>query len=211
MGEKGGIMWEMTTIGEAIRKERLAHQETQQQLAHAINVSRDAVAAWERNRSKPGVEEVKAIARHYAMTVDALVDQEAIHPEPARRVPILGRIPAGAPLLLVEEEAEYILLPARTLPQGDVYVLTVVGDSMCGDKVRICDGDLAVIQRDAEIVNDGIYAVQIDSEEVTLKRINIFNDWITLLPENPAYRPSVHHMDEVRILGKLLYTMQEWR
>jgi repressor LexA len=69
---------------------------------------------------------------------------------------------------------------------------------------RIFDGDIVYIRQQPQVENGEIAAVLIDNE-ATLKRVHIYEDHISLSPENPQYRPLVFWGDEmkdVHILGK---------
>ena len=69
---------------------------------------------------------------------------------------------------------------------------------------RIFDGDIVYIRQQDTVESGEIAAVLIDSE-ATLKRVRLFDDHISLEPENPQYRPIVlwgEEMNTVRILGK---------
>lgn len=69
---------------------------------------------------------------------------------------------------------------------------------------RIFNGDIVYIRQQDTVENGEIAAVLI-GDEATLKRVRLFDDHISLEPENPQYRPMVlwgEEMNAVRILGK---------
>ena len=69
---------------------------------------------------------------------------------------------------------------------------------------RIFDGDIVYIRQQPSVENGEIAAVLIDGE-ATLKRVRLFDDHVSLEPENPMYKPLVYWGDEmsaVHILGK---------
>lgn len=113
--------------------------------------------------------------------------------------PRLGTIACGTPILAVENIDEYDMVPEDVHCD---FTLKCKGDSMIN--ARIYDGDIVYIRRQDTIENGEIAAVLID-EEATLKRIRLFDDHISLDPENPLYRPLVYwgeEMNAVHILGK---------
>ena len=82
------------------------------------------------------------------------------------------------------------------------FALTCKGDSMIN--ARIFDGDIVYIRQQDTVENGEIAAVLIDGE-ATLKRVQLYEDHISLEPENPQYRPLVYwceEMNTIRILGK---------
>ena len=116
-----------------------------------------------------------------------------------RKIPLLGTIACGEPILATENIEDYVAIP-KELP-GD-FALTCKGDSMIN--ARIFDGDIVYIRQQNTIENGEIAAVLIDGE-ATLKRVRLFDDHISLEPENPLYKPLVYwgeEMNLVRILGK---------
>lgn len=116
-----------------------------------------------------------------------------------RKIPLLGTIACGEPILAVENIDEYISIPKDLA--GD-FALTCKGDSMIN--ARIFDGDIVYIRQQDTVENGEIAAALIDNE-ATLKRVRLFNDHIVLEPENPMYKPLSYWGEElntVRILGK---------
>ena len=116
-----------------------------------------------------------------------------------RKIPLIGSIACGAPILAEEHIEEYIDIPKHI--HAD-FALTCKGDSMIN--ARIFDGDTVYIRQQDTVENGEIAAVLIDGE-ATLKRIQLYEDHISLEPENPQYRPLVYwneEMNTIRILGK---------
>lgn len=116
-----------------------------------------------------------------------------------RKIPLVGTIACGEPILAEENIEEYISIPKHI--KAD-FALTCKGDSMIN--ARIFDGDVVYIRQQDTVENGEIAAVLIDNE-ATLKRVRLFDDHISLEPENPMYKPFVYwneEMNSVRILGK---------
>ena len=114
-----------------------------------------------------------------------------------RRVPLLGTIAAGAPILAEEELA---VADCEAGIHCD-FALRVKGDSMVG--ARIYDGDLVFIRRQDDVADGQIAAVVID-DEATLKRVYHVKNGLQLLSENPKYPPMMFTLNEcgaIRILG----------
>ena len=115
-----------------------------------------------------------------------------------RKIPLVGTIACGEPILAEENIEEYISIPKHI--KAD-FALTCKGDSMIN--ARIFDGDIVYIRQQDTLENGEIAAVLIDNE-ATLKRVRLFDDHISLEPENPMYKPFVYwneEMNNVRILG----------
>ncbi len=118
-----------------------------------------------------------------------------------RRIPIVGRIAAGAPILAEEHVEDWIAIGDEIYPRGELFALRVSGDSMV--KVGVNSGDLAVIRRQPCVENGEIGAVSVNGE-VTLKRVLIQRDGVLLKAENDAVaniRIKGAPGSEIRVLG----------
>lgn len=133
-----------------------------------------------------------------------------LQPMPStHKVPRLGRIACGAPLLAEEHIETYDSVPDYV--QCD-FTLTCKGDSMIN--ARIFDGDLVCIRQQPEVESGEIAAVMVGEDEATLKRVRIYDDHITLEAENPMYKPMVFwgdEMSQIRIIGKATHFISSVR
>ncbi len=166
---------------------------------------------YEKSEREPNSETLIAIANFYETTVDYLVGNSNVQtkgmqlpsniiPMPEmRKIPLLGTIACGDPILAVENIEDNVDIPEHI--HAD-FALRCTGDSMIN--ARIFDGDIVYIRQQDTVNNGEIAAVLID-DEATLKRVVLYPDHISLEPENPQYRPRVfwnEEMNNVRILGK---------
>ena len=114
------------------------------------------------------------------------------------RIPIVGPIAAGTPILATENIDSYLLLGQEY--KAD-FALSIRGDSMIDAGIN--DGDLALIIKDKPIINGDIYAVLVDGD-ATLKKVYKNDDYLTLQPCNSKYEPLVvKEEDNPYIVGKL--------
>ena len=116
------------------------------------------------------------------------------------RVPILGRIACGNPILAEENYEGYTYLPADV--RAD-FALKCKGDSMI--EANIFDGDMVFIRIQPTVENGEIAAVLID-DEATLKRINFDGTTLVLYPANSTLSPTYYtgeELENVRIIGKM--------
>ncbi len=115
------------------------------------------------------------------------------------KVPLLGDIACGDPILAVENIEGEVDVPEHI--RAD-FALRCKGDSMIN--ARIFDGDIVYIRQQRTVENGQIAAVRMD-ESATLKRVKRYDDHIVLEPANPMYEPLVfwhEKMNEVDIIGK---------
>lgn len=116
-----------------------------------------------------------------------------------RKIPLLGTIACGEPILAAENLEGDVEIPDHI--HAD-FALRCKGDSMIN--ARIFDGDVVYIRQQGTVEDGEIAAVLID-DEATLKRVRLFPDHVSLEPENPKFKPLVFWNEDaatVRILGK---------
>ena len=134
--------------------------------------------------------------------------EKPVAAEPAElpKLPLLGQIAAGGPLLAEQNVEDEIAVP-ETL-HGD-FLLRVKGDSMI--EAGILEGDVVVVQRAQDARNGEIVvALAGDDEtadEATVKRFFRENGRVRLQPENSALEPI--YADYVQILGKVVGVFRE--
>ena len=131
--------------------------------------------------------------------------------EPAPRLPLLGRIAAGAPLLAAEQVEDEIAVP-EPLGRGADFLLTVHGDSMV--EAGILDGDTLVVRRQQDARDGDIVVALVGddeaAEEATVKTFHREPDGrVRLQPENSALEPI--YADHVQVLGKVVGVFRSLR
>lgn len=153
----------------------------------------------------PKTATIEKIAMKYGVNPAWLMGTEGqpkflIGDVPPKKLPIIGVIAAGQPILALENTIGYEYVPSNI--RSD-FVLKVKGDSMIN--ARINDGDYVFIRQQSEVENGEIAVVMIDNEEATLKRVYKYNGTVVLKPENPNYKEIVFDkkgFKTVSILGK---------
>jgi repressor LexA len=131
-----------------------------------------------------------------------LVGREKPESSPAEvdRLPLVGQIAAGGPLLAEHNVEDHVAVP-ETL-RGD-FLLRVKGESMIN--AGILDGDIVVVQRSQDARNGEIVvALAGDDEsadEATVKRFFRENGRVRLQPENDALEPI--YAPHVQVLGRV--------
>lgn len=115
------------------------------------------------------------------------------------KVPLLGSVAAGKPLLSEENLDGYVNLTEPFVRPGKSYfALRVRGESMIN--AGILDGDLAVVEQASNAI-DGQIIVAVIDDAITLKRYYREPERIRLQPENPNFQPI--YCTDVRIVGIL--------
>jgi repressor LexA len=168
--------------------------------AHLANLERAGLLR--RDPTKPRALEL--IGRERAEPRAAAA---AAVPDDGVRLPLVGEIAAGSPLLAEQNIEDYLVMPRQA--KGD-FLLRVRGESMIG--AGILDGDLVIVQRTPDARNGEIVvALAGDDEsadEATVKTFYVDDGWrIRLQPENPAL--EAQYPAHVEILGRVVGVFRE--
>jgi len=166
--------------------------------AHLANLERAGLLR--RDPTKPRALELLGRERREA------APQESDERADVARLPLLGQIAAGGPLLAEQNIEDYVPMPAST--KGD-FVLRVKGESMID--AGILDGDLVIVQRTQDARNgDIVVALAGDDEsadEATVKTFYRERDRVRLQPENASLEPI--YAGHVQILGRVVGVFRE--
>ena len=120
-------------------------------------------------------------------------------PAEFNRIPLVGTITAGQPILATQSYDDVFYMPVNLFKGEDLFMLTVSGESMID--AGIFDGDKIVLRRQNTAVNGEIIAALVD-DSATVKRFYKEDGQIRLQPENPTMQPM--YFKSVDILGKVV-------
>ena len=129
------------------------------------------------------------------------VEQAPRETQSTVKIPVLGRVAAGIPVLAAENCEGYIDFPVEPHHKKDhkeLYGLRVEGESMIG--AGIMNGDIVIVQKE-HVAENGDIVVALVGEEATVKRFYKENGHYRLQPENDTMAPII--VDEVYILGRV--------
>lgn len=185
----------------------------QEDVGRAFGLGKSTISEWETGKRSPDIELIHDLALMlntsvaYLLGIDeSSADNGYCLPEnvqpiselPMHRVPMIGEIAAGQPILC-EQDYETVV-PG---PMGADFALTVRGDSM---EPTYITGDIVYL-RQQDDVDDGQVAAVIIDDEATLKHVYHIPNGLMLVADNKAYPPRVVTMpdyDNIRILGLVI-------
>lgn len=198
-------------IGRRIENRRKELGFTLDDIAQEIGVAKSTIQRYEKGTiEKIKLPVIEAIARVISVNLAWLCGKSDImEPEnnqtlnyklpanvqylnPMGRVPLVGKIACGTPILAEQNIEEYIDLPHHI--RAD-FALTCEGDSMIN--LGIQEGDVVYIRQQEEVENGQVAAVRVGDEEATLKRFYFDGEMLQLVPENSRYRPLVFTGDDI--------------
>lgn len=154
------------------------------------------------------LEEKGAIQKDAGKSRTLRVDNGSAPSSSTVRVPILGKVAAGMPILAVENYDGYIDFPrpSSRMTSNDLFALKVQGESMI--EAGILDGDTIIVEK-ANTANDGDIIVALVEDEATVKTFYRDGNRFRLQPENSTMKPI--YVDELIVLGKLVASMRFYR
>ena len=132
-------------------------------------------------------------------TIEIIDDSFNLTRREVVNVPLVGTVAAGLPLLAEENIENYFPIPVEMLPNKEVFMLRVKGDSMI--EAGIYDGDQVIVERSATAAN-GEKVVALVEDSATVKTFYKEKGHYRLQPENSSMEPII--VDEVTILGKAI-------
>lgn len=210
------------TLGERIKLRRKELGLTQVQLGEMVHKSSQVVSNWERGYTTAmSPEDLQNIAQALNVNISELMDNPALAQPPAQkvtrytyRIPVVGRVAAGQPILAQEEIIDYEYIDERLHRGGDQYFgLIVKGSSM---EPTIHDGDTIIVRVQKSVENGQIAVVLVDGEDATVKEVKETEDGLTLIGHNVAvYAPHFYSREEVerlpvRIIGRVIQSISKF-
>lgn len=214
------------SVGKLIYDRRTELGITQKEVADFVGVSEATVSRWESghidNMRRDRIAALSKILRMSPLAIMGIDDTDLSTRLPnmisidARtfRVPIVGRVAAGRPIVADEEIIGYEYIDNKYSKDGHEYFgLRIVGKSM---EPTIMDGDIVIVRRQNYVENGEIAIVLIDGEEATAKEIKESADGITLIGHNAAvYTPHFYSAQEVKnlpvqIIGRVVQSIRKF-
>ena len=204
-------------LGDIIKQYRSEHNISQRDFAKKCELSHTYIAALEKKidarsgkKIAPTVDAVKNISKGLNMPLQELlniIDDEQefiVNQNKSIRIPVLGSIPAGIPMEMIEDIVDWEDISEEMLKGGKQYfALKIKGDSMFPEYLNV-DVIIVLKQDDCESGQDCVVAV--NGDDATFKRVFKTDNGITLQPLNNSYMPMFYSNDDVlnkpvKILG----------
>lgn len=132
-------------------------------------------------------------------TIEILDDDFALTRREVVNVPLVGTVAAGLPLLAQENIEDYMPIPVEMLPNREVFMLKVKGDSMI--EAGIFNNDRVLVER-LSTAKNGDMVVALVEDSATVKTFYKENGHYRLQPQNSSMEPII--VDEIQILGKVI-------
>ena len=135
--------------------------------------------------------------------IEILDDQFNLTRREMVQVPIIGQVAAGQPILAQENIEDYFPFPADQMPNKQLFLLRVKGESMIN--AGILDGDYVLVEQEVTASN-GDMVVALIEDGATVKTFYKEEGVFRLQPENDFMDPII--VREVSIMGKVIGVMR---
>lgn len=205
-------------MGDRIKELRLYHGMTQEELGQKIGVQKSAIRKYEKgeviNIKRSTIETLSRIfnvSPSYLMCLDDAstntkedrLDTKAIE---VVKVPVLGKISAGVPILAEESFEGYALAPTTQIKSDKEYFyLKVQGDSM---NLKFSEGSIVLVEKTEILENGDIGIVAVNGYEATIKKYRREGNLVILEPmsTNPQHTVQIYDVSKVpiHVLGKAI-------
>lgn len=207
------------SVGNRIRQRRLELGLSGEEVGKMLGVNKTTVYRYEKGEiDKMPIEVVEKLSVALRTTPDIIMGWNTDVSTPTNlvpinrasivRIPILGTIKCGQPILAEDNITGYREELSDRLPSGNLFYLRSQGDSMLP---TIPEGSLVLIREQPTVEYGEVAAVLVNGDtEATLKRVKKQGDIVMLIADNPDYPPYIITDDNpARIIGKAVLVSTE--
>lgn len=193
---------------------------SQDDIGKIVNKGNTTISNWEKGIRSPDAVDLALLANYFSISVDDLINKDlrfkdnnleniSLQKEVVK-IPVLGTIPAGIPIEMIEDIIGYEEIPKDWLRGGNKYFgLKIKGDSM---SPKYLDGDTVIFKQSPTCDNGDECALTINNYEATFKKVLRHEQGITIQPLNPLYEIKLYSNEEIENLPiKILGIAKELR
>ncbi|MBO4848713.1 MAG: transcriptional repressor LexA [Clostridia bacterium] len=179
---------------------------------HLTNLQKEGFVDFDRNlqRTVRLTENIPASSKAFKKNAAAEKERKKLSAASAR-IPLVGKVAAGIPILAFDERTDSYTLPREILRSAEpeeTFLLTIDGESMID--AGILTGDLIIVTRSFESRDGDIVVARINGETATVKRIFREGRNVRLQPENSAMDPIIVPGEDVELVGKVIGLLRSY-
>ena len=164
------------------------HKTTVYRVSKDTKISASTLTDWKHGRSAPKADKLKKIADYFGVGINYFLDESpaaSFSPYRGVRIPIIGEIRAGSPIITEETLIGYDF--AEVSDADDYFFLTIRGDSM--KNIGMLEGSLVLFKKQPFAENGDVVACLVGGDSATVKRFYKDKKGVRLVPENEEYSP----------------------
>lgn len=179
---------------------------TQASVIRDLGIPEATVRSWFNGEKYPRLDKIQMLSDYFNVPRSRITEEQTDsigRISSLVKIPILGTITCGEPILAEENLEGYREEIADILPTGELFYLKTKGDSMVP---TVPENSFVLIRKQPTVEDGEIAAVLVNGdEEATLKRVKHQGNVVMLLADNSAYAPYVITPDNpARIIGKAM-------
>ena len=198
-------------MSQPLKERRKQLKMTLEEVAEIVGVGRSTVRKWENgdieNIGRSNIVKLAKALRVTPYYIMGIEEEDVGIVTPTINIPVVNSVSAGMPTYNETDVIDYISVMNTSIKNDKEYFgLIVSGDSM---DLEFKDGDIVVVEKDAQVENGEIAVVAVNGYDATVKRIKRDYDRniIMLIPEstNREHETQIYSMnDDVHIIGKVV-------
>lgn len=179
----------------------------QTDIARELEIPLMTMSNWVMAKTYPRADKIQLMADYFNIRRSDLTEERFVNGSEitsnAIKIPIIGQIACGLPILAEENFNDFRYEFPEHLPSGTLFYLEAKGNSM---EPTIPDGSYVLIREQQNVEYGEIAAVLVNGDtEATLKRVKHQGETILLMPDNPNYEPYIVTPENpARIIGKAI-------
>lgn len=204
-------------VGKRLKQARELRHITLEDAGKKVDVHKSTVLRWENGETeKIKLPVIEILANYYnvnpvwLMGYDVPIEKQESNVFPIadipKKVPVIGRISAGLPILATENIEGYEFAPSSQIKEGYTYFyLRVQGDSM---NLKFNEGDIVLVQKQDDLENNEIGVILVNGFDATVKKYRKENNLVILEPmsTNPENTVQIYNPKDtpIKIIGKVI-------
>lgn len=206
-------------VGARLKQARELNHITLEEAGKKVDVHKSTVLRWENGETeKIKLPVIQILAKYYnvnpvwLMGYDVPMKENTIESnvfpisDTPKKIPIVGKISAGLPILATENIEGYEFAPSSQIKEGFTYFyLRVQGDSM---NLKFNEGDIVLVQKQDTLENDEIGVILVNGFDATVKKYKSENGLVILEPmsTNPENTVQIYNPKDIqiKIIGKVI-------
>lgn len=207
---------------ESLRQIRTIKNKTQKDIAEVLGISRPMYSAYEQGRFQLSNDKLELLAEYYDVPLDVISGKvdikntfkniETVEKETVT-IPIVGHIRAGYDAIAQQNIEGYMEIEesiSKRFP--GCFALNVYGNSM---EPEIHNGDKVIVQPTTNVKSGDVAIVSLNGDEATIKRVQIDENGITIIPRNPKYKSITYTPEQVEglpvtICGRVIQVRHDY-
>ena len=173
------------------------NNEDRHDVCRALNIKYTTFTDWVNAKTYPRIDKIELMALHWGISKADLVEPRGAfdnHGTRGVRIPVVGTVAAGYPLLAYEDIIDWEEIPERWANSGEYFGLKIKGHSM---EPRIFEGDTVIVKCQNDAESGDIVIAQVNGDEALCKKLKKQDSGIILQSLNSEYPTFFYSNEEI--------------